>query len=264
MIVGGTVAGYAVAHLYTWRSPSASGWLVLVLMTGLACVGFADDYIKIFRQRSSGLRASIKLGGQAVVAIVFGAARHAASPAPDGRTPASQAISFVRDSPLGPARRPLRRVGLPHGRRHLERREPRRRARRARHRCLRRWCSAAYVVIGVWQYGNSCSTNLAAQVLRGPRPARPRRRRGGRGRCLLRVPVVERLAGPDLHGGHRIAVARRPLAGLAILSRTELLLVILGGLFVVITMSVILQVGLVQAHRAGACSSWPRCSTTSR
>ena len=33
------------------------------------------------------------------------------------------------------------------------------------------------------------------------------------------------------------------LAGLAILSRTEILLLVLGGLFVVITMSVILQVG---------------------
>ena len=33
------------------------------------------------------------------------------------------------------------------------------------------------------------------------------------------------------------------LAGLAILTRTELLLVILGGLFVIITLSVILQVG---------------------
>ncbi len=33
------------------------------------------------------------------------------------------------------------------------------------------------------------------------------------------------------------------LAGLAILTRTELLLVVLGGLFVLITMSVVIQVG---------------------
>ncbi|NEE29610.1 phospho-N-acetylmuramoyl-pentapeptide-transferase, partial [Streptomyces sp. SID7982] len=33
------------------------------------------------------------------------------------------------------------------------------------------------------------------------------------------------------------------LAGLAILSRTEFLLAILGGLFVMITMSVVIQVG---------------------
>ncbi len=39
------------------------------------------------------------------------------------------------------------------------------------------------------------------------------------------------------------------LAGLAILTRTELLLVILGGLFVIITLSVIIQVGELQDHR---------------
>ena len=36
------------------------------------------------------------------------------------------------------------------------------------------------------------------------------------------------------------------LAGLAITTRTELLVVILGGLFVTITLSVIIQVGVVQ------------------
>ena len=50
---------------------SASGLLVLFLVAGLGLVGFADDYIKIFKQRSLGLRASTKFGGQAVVAVVF-------------------------------------------------------------------------------------------------------------------------------------------------------------------------------------------------
>jgi len=40
------------------------------------------------------------------------------------------------------------------------------------------------------------------------------------------------------------------MAGLAILTRTELLLLILGGLFVLITMSVIVQVGVFKASRA--------------
>ncbi len=39
------------------------------------------------------------------------------------------------------------------------------------------------------------------------------------------------------------------LAGLAITTRTELLLVLLGGLFVLITLSVILQVGSFKADR---------------
>ena len=42
------------------------------------------------------------------------------------------------------------------------------------------------------------------------------------------------------------------LAGLAILTRTELLLVVLGGLFVVETLSVMLQVGFFKAHQGQA------------
>ena len=60
------------------------------------------------------------------------------------------------------------------------------------------------------------------------------------------------------------------LAGLAILTRTELLLVILGGLFVLITISVMLQVGCFKAsrtadrQRAAGSSGSRRSSTTSR
>ena len=39
------------------------------------------------------------------------------------------------------------------------------------------------------------------------------------------------------------------LAGLAIITRTELLLVVLGGLFVVETLSVVIQVGFFKATR---------------
>jgi phospho-N-acetylmuramoyl-pentapeptide-transferase len=39
------------------------------------------------------------------------------------------------------------------------------------------------------------------------------------------------------------------MAGLAIMTRTELLLLIIGGLFVVITLSVIVQVGFFKASR---------------
>ena len=40
-------------------------------MTGLGVVGFLDDYIKISKQRSLGLRAGAKLAGQTFVAITF-------------------------------------------------------------------------------------------------------------------------------------------------------------------------------------------------
>jgi hypothetical protein len=62
--------------------------------------------------------------------------------------------------------------------------------------------------------------------------------------------VVERGPGPDLHGRHRLAGTGRVYwPGIAIVSRTELLLVVLGGLFVVETLSVIIQVAVFKTRR---------------
>ncbi|EKA62150.1 phospho-N-acetylmuramoyl-pentapeptide-transferase [Janibacter hoylei PVAS-1] len=57
VIILATVIAYALAHVVTWHPPTVSGLLVLFLMVGLGAVGFADDYIKISRQRSLGLRS---------------------------------------------------------------------------------------------------------------------------------------------------------------------------------------------------------------
>src|SRR5664280_1941868 len=59
IILGATLGAYLLAHLFTRTLPSASGLLVLFLMTGLGTVGFLDDYIKISKQRSLGLRLSL-------------------------------------------------------------------------------------------------------------------------------------------------------------------------------------------------------------
>src|SRR5262249_19072655 len=56
--------GYFAAKGVTLKTPSASALLVLFLMTGLGVVGFVDDFIKIYKQRSLGLRARAKLIGQ--------------------------------------------------------------------------------------------------------------------------------------------------------------------------------------------------------
>ena len=81
--------------------------------------------------------------------------------------------------------------------------------------------------------GNRLPDQRRDLLLRGARPASTSRSSPPRDGRVLRVPVVERLAGQDLHGRHRVARARRRLAGLAIVTRTELLLLVLGGLFVV-------------------------------
>ncbi|MCW2595522.1 MAG: phospho-N-acetylmuramoyl-pentapeptide-transferase [Jatrophihabitans sp.] len=99
-IVGSTVVGYAIAHVIRAirgeGGPNASGLLALFLMVGLGAVGFLDDFIKIRRQRSLGLRARAKFLGQFVVGIVFAilALRYRNH---YGLTPASTHLSYVRD-----------------------------------------------------------------------------------------------------------------------------------------------------------------------
>jgi phospho-N-acetylmuramoyl-pentapeptide-transferase len=155
VIVAGAVLGYAIAHLYARTGPSASALLVFWLIIGLAAVGFADDYIKIFRQRSTGLRVKTKLIGQAFVALVFGVLA-LQFPNADGYTPATQFISFVRDTgiylPLGlyllwvwfMVAATSNAVNLTDG---LD--------------GLATGAAAivfgAYVTIGLWQYGNGCA-----------------------------------------------------------------------------------------------------------
>ena len=101
-IIGSTVVGYAVAHLANVdgdvHGPSASGLLALFMMVGLGGVGFLDDFIKLRRQRSLGLRARTKFLGQLIVAVVF-AVLAIRFEDELGLTPASEYLSFTRDIP---------------------------------------------------------------------------------------------------------------------------------------------------------------------
>src|SRR5687768_3664166 len=73
--MGGTVIilsvliGYSVAKLATGFMPSASAILLLGLFCGLGAIGFLDDYIKISKQRSLGLRSKAKFIGQVVIGL---------------------------------------------------------------------------------------------------------------------------------------------------------------------------------------------------
>jgi phospho-N-acetylmuramoyl-pentapeptide-transferase len=77
---------------------TASSLLALGLMVALGCVGFADDWKKIKQERSLGLHAKAKLILQTVIGLAFAIL---VLNFPDGRgiTPASTAISFQRDIP---------------------------------------------------------------------------------------------------------------------------------------------------------------------
>ncbi len=88
VLIFSALAAYFTSHLATGVPVTTSALLVIGLIVGLAAVGFLDDWLKVVKQRSLGLRAREKLFGQALVAGVFG---YFATKFPDevGNTPLS-------------------------------------------------------------------------------------------------------------------------------------------------------------------------------
>ncbi|MEV0846833.1 phospho-N-acetylmuramoyl-pentapeptide-transferase [Streptomyces sp. NPDC049954] len=246
-----TIIAYALTKVITGEDPRFSGLLVLFLMTGMGLVGFLDDYIKIVKQRSLGLRAKAKMAGQlivgiafAVLALQFGDSR--------GNTPASTKLSFVTDFgwTIGPVLFVVwalfmilamsNGVNLTDGLDGLA-------------TGASVMVFGAYTFIGIWQFQESCAnaaslTNPAACFeVRDP---------------LDLAVVASALMGAcfgflwwntspaKIFMGDTGSLALGgALAGLAICSRTELLIAVLGGLFVLITMSVVIQVGSFKLTR---------------
>ncbi len=247
VIILATVIAYLVAHLVLWEPPTASGILVLFLMVGLGAVGFADDYIKISKQRSLGLKSGEKLVGQALVGVTF-AVLALQFPNDVQRTPASTHISFVRDLPLdlyfaGPILgmalfilwSNLMIAGTSNGVNLTDGLDG-----------LATGSSvmvfAAYVVISVWQFNQNCQINPGAKCydVRDPLDLAVVAA-AGTGACFGFLWWNASPAKIFMGDTGSLALGGA-LAGLAILSRTELLIVLLGGLFVTITLSVIIQV----------------------
>jgi len=70
-LVGAAVAGYVVGHLGSGAVFTSAAALVLFAIVGIGGVGLLDDWIKVSRQRSLGLNARTKFVLQVVVAIAF-------------------------------------------------------------------------------------------------------------------------------------------------------------------------------------------------
>jgi phospho-N-acetylmuramoyl-pentapeptide-transferase len=247
VIVLASLAAYGVAHLVTGQGPTVSGMLVLFLMAGLGFVGFLDDFIKISKQRSLGLRTGEKLAGQTLVAVIF-AILALQFPNDSFRTPASTSVSFVRDTPLDLAflgalvgvilfvvwaniivAGTSNGVNLTDGLDGLA-------------TGASVMVFAAYVLIGIWQFNQNCQWNPGTKCyeVRDPHDL-----------AIVAACAMGACFGflwwnaspAKIFMGDTGSLALGGgLAGLAILTRTELLVVILGGLFVTITLSVIIQV----------------------
>jgi len=259
VIIGAALAGYFGSHAIllclsatgvldvVHSGISLSALLVLFLLAGLGVVGFLDDYTKIRRERSLGLTSRQKLTGQALVTVIFALAALLVTDE-HGLSPASTAISFIRDTSFdlalaGPVVAVLlfiawanvliagasNGVNITDGLDGL-----------ATGACV--MVFGAYTVIAMWQNNQGCD------VLPGPN-------------CYevpdaLDLAVVSCAIGGACFGflwwnaspaeiimGDTGSLSLgASLAGLAILTRTQLLLVVLGGLFVIVTASVIIQV----------------------
>ncbi|MFD2082708.1 phospho-N-acetylmuramoyl-pentapeptide-transferase [Actinopolymorpha cephalotaxi] len=247
-VIAAAAVGYLAAHLVAGSGPSASGVLVLLLLVGLGVVGFLDDYLKITRERNLGLRGRTKLIGQTLVAVVF-AVLAVRLPDADGLTPASTFVSFMRDLPglqLGAVVFVLwalfmvsatsNGVNLIDGMDGL-----------SAGTCT--LVFAGYTVIGVWQFKQSCSAGVlpGCYQVRDPYDL-----------AILAFSLAAACAGFLWWNANpaRIFIGDTgalglggAIAGLAITTRTELLLVVIGGLYVAANASVILQRGYFKLTR---------------
>ncbi|HET7489095.1 MAG TPA: phospho-N-acetylmuramoyl-pentapeptide-transferase [Acidimicrobiales bacterium] len=72
MIVGAALGGYLAGHLRGGTIFTRAGILVALATVGAAAVGLTDDWIKVRHQRSLGLNKRAKVAGQLLVAGAFG------------------------------------------------------------------------------------------------------------------------------------------------------------------------------------------------
>jgi len=88
-ILVAVTVGYLVAHLHLGISFSRGGILVVAVTLAMGAVGLVDDVAKIRHQRNLGLTKLQKFGAQILVALAFGVLAHVWAHVPT-------AITFVR------------------------------------------------------------------------------------------------------------------------------------------------------------------------
>ena len=230
MIVGGASVGYAISHgragaVFTW-----SGLLVMLAIIGAGSVGAIDDWIKVRNERNAGLSARTKMAGLLVVAVLFAILGHRVAHI-------DTHLSFTRFDSTGFDLGTIgwsivavvmfvgatNAVNLTDGLDGL-----------AAGSAV--FCFGAFMVIGFWQFRHSgiyhvphaLDLALVASAMLG----------GCSGFLWWNAAPARIIMGDT--GSLAIGAA---LAALSLTMDVQMLLPIIGGLFVIITLSVIIQVG---------------------
>jgi phospho-N-acetylmuramoyl-pentapeptide-transferase len=241
IIIFAAIAGYLISHGITQTAMTASALLVIALVVALGFVGFLDDWLKVSREKSLGLKGRYKILGQVIIAATFGffGIRFADS---SGLTPISLNLSVVRDTSivLGGVvvvvwialmvTATSNGVNLADGLDGL-----------ATGASVMTFL--AFILIGVWEFGQSCAIAIdptgGCYAVRDPLDL-----------AVLAAALAGACTGflwwnaspAQIFMGDTGSLALGgALAGLACTLRVQLLLIPLGGLFVIITMSVIIQ-----------------------
>ncbi|MGC8462833.1 MAG: phospho-N-acetylmuramoyl-pentapeptide-transferase [Acidimicrobiales bacterium] len=228
-VVAAVVLGFLVAHAVPGVALSRSGWLVLLAVVGAASIGFVDDWVKVRNRRSLGLNKRAKFGAQVALGVLFALlAVYWAH--------ASTALSFTRYDSFGVTMNvglwvvwatlviagTANAVNLTDGLDGLAAGSA-------------TFCFACLAIIGYWQFrhfsiyrvGDALDMALAAVALAGA--------------CLGFLWWNAAPARIFMGDTGSLAIGSG-LAALCLLMNLDLLLVVIGGLFVIVTLSVVIQV----------------------
>ncbi|MFT4081069.1 MAG: phospho-N-acetylmuramoyl-pentapeptide-transferase [Nocardioides sp.] len=251
VILLSATAAYLAATILTGRWPSASAWLLMLLFLGCGVVGFLDDFIKVYTQNNQGLSSRAKMIGQTLVALAFGILATHFFADERGVRPASHYISTTHDW----VKLPLVVVLLviwfivtatSNGANLADGADG-----------LLAGASAiifgAYTTVNVWQNNQMCGSSRPTVVesqcyqVRDPLDL-----------AVFAAAIAAACVGflwwnakpaRIIMGDVGSLAIGGALAGLAIMSRTEFLMAVIAGLFVLETMSVVLQMSYFKLTR---------------
>ncbi len=228
-IVGAVLVGFLAAHAVPGVHFSRSGALVMLAIVGAGLIGFADDWTKVRRRRSLGLNKRTKFGAQIALGLTFSLLgvywAHS-----------STTLSFTRYNSVGLhmgtavwviwatviIAASANAVNLTDGLDGLAAGSS-------------TFCFACLAIIGYWQYrhyaiyhvGDALDLALAAVALAGA--------------CLGFLWWNAAPAKIFMGDTGSLAIGSG-LAALCLMMNLDLLLVVIGGLFVIVTLSVVIQV----------------------